>query len=94
MIMWGTVMEGNPVNLACVNAEIIPNSPANTRVVLILEDHVDARTVLILENHIDKVALTPEDHADNETIHIRINILTGVQIPQKSIIPTTQLWTP
>ena len=92
--MWGTVMEGNPVNLACVNAEIIPKSPANARVVLILEDHVDVGTVLILENHVDKVALTPEDHADDETIHVRINILTGVQIPQKSIIPTTQLWTP
>ena len=87
-------MEGNPVNLACVNAEIIPKSPANERVVLILEDHVDVGTVLILENHVDKVALTPEDHADVETIHVCTNILTGVQIPQKSIVPTTQLWTP
>ena len=92
--MWATVMEGNPVNLACVNAEIIPKSPANERVVLILEDHVDVGTVLILENHVDKVALTPEDHADVETIHVCTNILTGVQIPQKSIVPTTQLWTP
>ena len=92
--MWGTVMEGNPVNPARVNAETIPKSPTDTGVILILEDHADAGTVLVIENRVDKVTLIPEDHADDETIHVRTGMLTGVQIPQKSNVPTTQLWTP
>ena len=94
MIMWGTVMEGNPVNPARVNAKTIPKSPADTGVILILEDHADAGTVLVIENRVDKVTLIPEDHADDETIHVRTGMLTGVQIPHKSNVPTTQLWTP
>ena len=62
--MWGTVMEGNLVNLASVNAETIPKSPADAGVVLILKDHVDAGTVLILKNRVDKVTLIPENQAD------------------------------
>ena len=89
MIMWGTVMEGNPVNLARVNAETIPKSLVDAGVVLILEDHADVGIVLVLENRVDKVTHIPEDHADNETVHIRTGMLTGVQIPQKSNVPTT-----
>ena len=54
-------MEGNLVNLASVNAETIPKSPADTGVVLILEDHADVETGLILENRVDKVTLILED---------------------------------
>ena len=30
MIMWGTEMEGNPVNLAHANDETVPENHANT----------------------------------------------------------------
>ena len=94
MIMWGTVMEGNPVNPSRVNAKTIPKSPTDARVILILEDHANAGTVLVIKNRVDKFTLIPEDHADDETIHVRTSMLTGVQSPQKSNVPTTQLWTP
>ena len=55
--------------------------------------HANAET--ITENPADaRVTLILEDHADDETIHVRTGMLTGVQIPQKSNVPTTQLWTP
>ena len=87
--MWGTVMEGNLVNLAHANVETVAKSLADVGVVLILEDHADVGIVLVLENRVDKVTHIPEDHADNETVHIRTGMLTGVQIPQKSNVPTT-----
>ena len=64
MIMWGTVMEGNLVNLAHANVETVAKSLADVGVVLILKDHADAGTVLILKNRVDKVTLIPENHTD------------------------------
>ena len=87
-------MEGNPTNLAQANTETVPKNPTDVGVALVLEDHDDARTVLVLENRVDKVTIIPENHAGDWTVHVRISMLTGVQIPQKSNIPTTQLWTP
>ena len=78
MIMWGTVMEGNPVNLAHANAETVPKNPANTRVALILEDHADAGTVLILKNRVYKVTLIPENHAGDKAVQVRMGMMTGV----------------
>ena len=92
--MWGTVMEGNPINLAHVNAETIPENHANAGIAPIPEDHVNTGTILILESHVDKVTLIPKNHVNNETIHIRIGMLTGVQTPQRSDVRTTQLWAP
>ena len=78
--MW----EGNPTNPAHVHAEIVPihKNHADAEVTLIPENHVDAGTVLILENRIDI-----------GTVHVRTGMLTGVWIPQRSDVPTTQLWT-
>ena len=42
MIMWGTVMVGNPVNIAHANVETVPKNPDAARVALILEDHANA----------------------------------------------------
>ena len=78
MIMWGTVMEGNPVNLARVNAETIPKSLVDAGVVLILEDHADAGTILVLENRVVKVTLIPENHVYDGIIHVRSSMLIGV----------------
>ena len=92
--MWGTVMEGNPVNLAHVHTKIVPENHADARVAPILEDHVDVEAVLVLENHVDEITLIPENHVDDGIVHVRTGMLTGVQIPQNSDVPTTQLWTP
>ena len=85
--MWGTVMEGNLVNLASVNAETIPKSPANAGVVLILEDHADVETGLILENRVDKVTLIPEDHTDEEIVRVHTDMLTGARFPRRATSP-------
>ena len=77
-----TAIEGNPVNLAYINGGTVP------------KNHTDAGTVLVFENHIDEVTLIPKNHVDDETIHVRTGMLTEVQIPQKSDVPTTQPWTP
>ena len=87
-------MEGNPVNLAHANAETITENPADARVTLILEDHADAGTVLVLENRVDKVNLIPKNHVNDGTVHVHTSMPTEVQIPQRSDVPTTQLWTP
>ena len=87
-------MEGNPVNLAHANAETITENPVNARVTLILEDHADAGTVLVLENRVDKVNLIPKNHVNDGTVHVHTSMPTEVQIPQRSDVPTTQLWTP
>ena len=78
MIMWGTVMEGNPVNLAHTNAETVPENPTDIGVALILEDHADAGTILVLENRVVKVTLIPENHVYYGIIHDRSSMLTGV----------------
>ena len=80
--MWGTVMEGNQVNLAHFNAKTIPKNP------------VDAGVVPIFEDHADEVTFIPESHVDDEIIHVRMGMLTRVHIPQRSDVPITQLWTP
>ena len=83
MVVWGINMEADPVNLAHIHAEIVP----------IHENHVDARTILIWANHVDaKVTHIPENLVDNRIIHVHASMLTGVQIPQRSDVPTTQLW--
>ena len=87
-------MEGNPVNLAHANAETITENPVDARVTLILEDHADAGTVLVLENRVDKVNLIPKNHVNDGTVHVHTSMPTEVQIPQRSDVPTTQLWTP
>ena len=69
-------------------------NPTDVGVAPILEDHVNTGTVLVLENHADKVTFIPKNHVDDETVHVRTGILTEVQIPQKSNVLTTQLWTP
>ena len=92
--MWGIVMEGNPVNLAHTNVETVPKNLADIGVDLILEDHADVGTVLVLKNRVDKVTLIPKNHVGDEIVHVRTGMLTGVQIPQRSNVPTTQLWTP
>ena len=87
-------MEVNPVNLAYANVETIPKSLVDAGVALILKDHTNAGTVLALENRVDKVTFILENHADEGTVHIHTGMLTGVQIPRKSNVPTMQLWTP
>ena len=84
-------MEGNPVNLAHSNAETIPKNLANTGVAFILEDHTDAGTILVLENCVNKVTLILENHTSDGAVHVRTGMLIGVQIPQRSNVPTTQL---
>ena len=78
MIMWGTVMEGNLVNLAHANVETVAKSLADVGVVLILKDHADAGTILVLENRVVKVTLIPENHVYDGIIHVRSSMLTGV----------------
>lgn len=84
--MWGTVMEGNPVNPTHVHAD--------ARVAPIPKDHIDAGAVLALEDHVNKVTLILENHVDDKTIHVCMGMLTEVQIPQRSDVPTTHLWMP
>ena len=95
MIMWGTVMDGNLVNLAHVNAETVPENHADAGIAPIPKDHVDAGTVLTLESHVDAgTILALENHVNDKTVHVHTGMLTRVQTPQRSDIPTTQLWTP
>ena len=76
--MWGTVMEGNPINLAYANAETVPENPTDVGVALILEDHANAGTVLVLENRVVKVTLILENHVYDGIVHVRSSMLTGV----------------
>ena len=76
--MWGTVMEGNPVNLAYANAETVPENPTDVGVAHILEDHANAGTVLVLENSVVKVTLIPENHVYDGIVHVRSSMLTRV----------------
>ena len=92
--MWGTVTEGNLVNLAHANAKIVPKSLADAGVVFILEDHANAGTDLVLKNCVDKVTLILGNHTSDGTVHVCTGMLTRVQIPQKRNVHTTQLWTP
>ena len=91
--MWGTVTEGNLVILAHANAKTVPKSPVDAGVIFILEDHTNAGTDLVLKNCVDKVTLILENHTSDGTVHVRTGMLTGVRIPQRSNVPTTQLWT-
>ena len=59
-------------------------------------DHVHTEIVPIHKNHDDaEVTLIPENHVNVGTVHIHVHagMLTGVWIPQRSDVPTTQLWT-
>ena len=94
MIMWGTTMEGNPVNPAHVNDGIVPENHADTGLDPIPEDHVDAGTVPILGNHVGEVTLIPKNHVDEETVYIRTSMLTKVRTLRRSNGPTTLLWMP
>ena len=87
--MWGTVMEGNLVNPAYVHADIVSENHADAGVAPIPEDHVDAGTVLVLENQVDEVTLIPENHVEDEIVHVCTGMLTGVPIPKRSDVPTT-----
>ena len=71
---------GNSTNPAYVHVGIVPvhKNHADAEVTLIPENHVDAGIVLILKNRID-VGI----------IQVRAGIRTGVQIPQRSDVPTT-----
>ena len=44
--MWGTVMEGNLVNLAHFNAKTILENPADVGVAPIFEDHANEVTLI------------------------------------------------
>ena len=59
MIMWGTAMEGNPVNPTHTNGGIVPENHADAGLDPIPEDHVDARTIPTLRNHVNEVTLFP-----------------------------------
>ena len=45
MIMWGTVMMGNPTNPAHAKDRIVPENHADVGLGLTTEDHIDAETV-------------------------------------------------
>ena len=92
--MRGIAMEGNPVNLAHVNDRTVPKNHTGARLDPILEDHVDAGTVLVLENHVNEVTLIPKNHVNEETVHVRMGMLTEVWTLPKSNGPTTLLWMP
>ena len=92
--MQGTIVEGNPVNLAHVHTQIVPENHADARVASIPKDHIDVGAILAFEDHIDEVTLILENHVDDETVHVCTGMLTGVQIPQRNVVPTTHLWTP
>ena len=96
MVVWGIGVKGDPVNLDHVHTEIVPihKNHDDAEVTLILEDHADAGTVLVLENRVDKVNLIPKNHVNDGTVHVHTSMPTEVQIPQRSDVPTTQLWTP
>ena len=89
-------VEGNPVNRAHIHASIIPvhKNHADAKVTHIPKNHTNAGIVLILESHGNaEVTLIPENHVDVGTVRVHSGMLTGVRIPQRSDVPTTQLWT-
>ena len=92
--MRGTAMEGNPVNPAHVNDKTIPKNHADAGLDPILKDHVNKGTVLILGNHVDEVTLVPKNHVNEETVHVRMGMLTEVWTLLRSNDPTTLLWMP
>ena len=94
MIMWGTVMEGNPVNPAYTNGGIILENHADTRLNPIPEDHVDAGTVPTLGNHIGEVTLIPKNHIYKETVHVYMSMLIKVRTLPRIKGLTTLLWMP
>ena len=94
MIMWGTVMEGNPVNPAHTNSRIIPENHADVGLDSIPKDHVDAGTVPTLGNHIGKVTFIPKNHVDKETVHIHTSMLIKVRTLLRIKGLTTLLWMP
>ena len=85
----------DPTSSVPVHAKIIPIHKNHTDIgtTSVHKNHVDAGTVPIPENHVDaKTDPILESYVDAETVHIHVDMLTGVRIPQRSNSPTTLLW--
>ena len=92
--MWGGG-ESNQSSLHLCQDHSCSQESRHVKATLILKNHINAGTILILENHSEiEVTLIPENHVDVETgtVHVHASMLTGVRIPQRSDVPTTQLW--
>ena len=82
MVVWEIGVGEDPTNPAHVHVGIVPvhKNHADAEVNFIPENHVNVGTVLIFENRVNV-----------GTIHVHASMLTEVQIPQRSDVPTMQL---
>ena len=79
MVVWEIGVGEDLTNPAHVHVGIVPvhKNHADAEVNFIPENHVNVGTVLIFENRVNV-----------GTIHVHASMLTEVQIPQRSDVPT------
>ena len=94
MIIWGTVMEGNPFNPAHANDGTVLKNRVDTRLDPIPEDHVGTEIVPALGNCVDEVILILKNHVDKGIVHIRTGMLTEVRTLLRIKCLTTLPWMP
>ena len=94
MIMWGTVMVGNPANPTHAKGGTVPENHADIRLDPTPEDHIDAETIPALRSHADEVILIPKNRVSKDTVHICTGTLTEVRTLPRIKGLTTQLWMP
>ena len=94
MIMSGTAMMENPVDLALTKGGIIPGNHADKVLVPTPEDHIDAETVHAQGGRADEVILIPRNRDGEDTAHVRTYMLAEVQTFPRIKGLTTRPWMP
>ena len=92
MIMSGIAMMENPAELAITKGGIIPGNHADRELSPIPEDHIDTETVYAQGGCINEVILIPKNRDNEDTAHVRTDMLAEVQTPSRMEGLTMRPW--
>ena len=92
MIMLGIAVTKSRAKLALTKDGIIPGNRVDKGLGPIPEDHIDTDTVHALGGRTDEVILIPRNRDDEDTVHVRTDMLVRVQTPSRMKGLTMRLW--
>ena len=90
--MSGIAVMKSRAKLALTKDGIIPGNRIDKGLGPIPEDHIDTDTVHALGGRTDEVILIPRTRDDEDTVHVRTDMLVRVQTPSRMKGLTMRLW--
>ena len=92
MIMSGIAMMKSQAKLALTKGGIIPGNRVDKGLGPIPKDHINTDTVHARGGRTDEVILIPRNRDDEDTTHVRTNMLARVQTPPRMKDLTMRPW--